>query len=352
VKNIIIALMLLSVPALAAAMSGHDQVQVAQAYPRNEVIEKRLETLESQQAEIYHTLAEKKAAGLAEKITEKISLSGLIEVEAGFADSESDIALATAQLGFGMEVSEHLGGDLILLFEEGEDFTVDEAAVNISNDAWFSRIGLQYVPFGVFNSHFISDPLTLELGETQEVAILGGYATNLFAFSAFVFNGDAEKAGEDDRIRDWGASLTVTPLEGLEAGASYLSDLADTDAGLLGEDPYADRIAGYSAYAIYGFGPLELSGELLGALEKSDDLGGLKPFTWNLELAYAAAETVEVAAKLEGSDELPEAPEKRYGVAVAWSPVEHVTLAAEYLRAEFEEGDDDDVVTAQLAFEF
>ena len=350
--------MLLTVPALAAAMSGHDQVQVAQAYPRNEVIEKRLETLESQQAEIYHTLAEKKAAGLAEKITEKISLSGLIEVEAGFADSESDIALATAQLGFGMEVSEHLGGDLILLFEEGEDFTVDEAAVNISNDAWFSRIGLQYVPFGVFNSHFISDPLTLELGETQEVAILGGYASDLFALSAFVFNGDAEKAGEDDRIRDWGASLTVTPLEGFEAGVSYLSDLADSDAGLLfdedlnPENLYTDRIAGYSAYAIYGFGPLELSGELLGALEKSDDLGGLKPFTWNLELAYAAAENVEVAAKLEGSDELPDAPEKRYGVAVAWSPVEHVTLAAEYLRAEFEEGDDDDVVTAQLAFEF
>ena len=350
-KNIIIALMLLSVPALAAAMSGHDQVQVAQAYPRNEVIEKRLETLESQQAEIYHTLAEKKAAGLAEKITEKISLSGLIEVEAGFADSESDIALATAQLGFGMEVSEHLGGDLILLFEEGEDFTVDEAAVNIANDVWFSRIGLQYVPFGVFNSHFISDPLTLELGETQEVAILGGYATDLFALSAFVFNGDAEEAGENDRIRDWGASLTITPLEGFEAGASYLSDLADTDAELLGEE-YEDRIAGYSAYAIYGFGPLELSGELLGALEKSDDLGGLKPFTWNLEVAYAPAENVEVAAKVEGSDDLPEAPEKRYGVAAAWSPLEHFTLAAEYLRAEFEEGDDDDVVTAQIAFEF
>jgi hypothetical protein len=349
-------MLVLLTPALAAAMSGHDHVQVAQAYPREEVLEKRLENLEKSQAEIYHTLAEKKTAGLAEKITEKISISGLIEVEAGFAGSESDISLATAQLGFGVEVNEHLGGDLILLFEEGEDFTVDEAAFNLSNDAWFSRIGLQYVPFGVFNSHFISDPLTLELGETQEVAILGGYATDLFALSAFVFNGDAEEAGENDRIRDWGAALTVTPLEGLEAGASYLSDLADTDADITGvvdaESEYTERVGGYSAYAIYGFGPVELSGEVLGAVDESDDLGGLKPFTWNLEVAYAAAENVEVAAKVEGSDDLPEAPEKRYGVAAAWSPWENVTLAAEYLLAEFEEGDDDDVVTAQIAFEF
>jgi hypothetical protein len=374
-------LLALATPTLAAAMSGHDHVQVAQAYPREEVIEKRLEDLEKSQAEIYHTLAEKKTAGLAEKITEKISISGLIEVEAGAeeveyadgtTDAGSDLVLATAQLGLGMKATEHISGDLIFLFEEdATDLEIDEAAINLSNDVLFGRFGRQYVPFGVFNSHFISDPLTLELGETRETALLAGYNRDLFSLSAFIFNGDAEKAGQEDHIRDWGLSLTVTPMENVELGASYLSDLADTDAELLEE--YTERVGGWSAYAVLGFGDFEFSGEFLGATESFDaaDLdedgngSGDKPAAWNLELSYAVAENIEVALRYEGSDEFAGQPERQYGVAASWAPWEHVNLALEYLRGEFDNdfagdlasdggspADKRDLVTAQLAFEF
>ncbi|NIQ93350.1 MAG: LbtU family siderophore porin, partial [Desulfuromonadales bacterium] len=263
-KRIFISMLVLLTPALALA--GH-------------TVEERLEMLEEKQAELYHTLAEKKEAGLASAIAEKITLSGLVEVEAVLEDventdgtsvTESDIALATAQLGVGAAVAEGVNADIVMLFEDGEDFTVDEAVIGFENDVFFGTVGLQYVPFGVYHSHFISDPLTLELGESQETAVLGGYGTDLVSLSAYLFNGDAEKAGDDESIRDWGVALDVTPAEGLALGASYISDLADSDAELLGGVDYADRVGGYSAYVAYATGNFDFTGEVLGAATDFD----------------------------------------------------------------------------------
>ncbi|HEY7745951.1 MAG TPA: LbtU family siderophore porin, partial [Desulfuromonadales bacterium] len=157
---------------------------------RNLSAEERLRILEERQADIYHTLAEKKSAGLASSITDRITISGLIEVEAaaesvdfadGTSDAASDLTLATAQVGLGVKLTEEVRGNISLLFEEGAfgdedtDLEVDEAAIDINYAPLFGRFGRLYVPFGVFHSHFISDPLTLELGETRETAALVGY---------------------------------------------------------------------------------------------------------------------------------------------------------------------------------
>ena len=356
---------------------------VASTETRNLSAEERLRILEERQAEIYHTLAEKKAAGLASKITDRITISGLIEVEAAaesvdFADSTSDAAsdlvLATAQVGLGVKLTEEVRGNISLLFEEGAfgdedtDLEVDEAAIDINYAPLFGRFGRLYVPFGVFHSHFISDPLTLALGETRETAALIGYGHDLFSLAAFVFNGDAEKINEEDHIRDWGASLVITPAEGIELGGSYLADLADSDAELLTE--YRRRVGGWSSFATVERGPFGASAEILGAtksfaaadLDADGDGKGDKPLAWNLEVSWALKENVELAARYEGSDEFAGQPERQYGVDVSWSPWEYTTLSLEYLRGEFdldfsadENGnvlDRRDLVTAQLAFEF
>jgi len=365
------------------ALEAHEAelAKAAQAESKTDPrsIEERLRSLEEQQAEFYHTLAEKKAAGLASKITDRITISGLIEVEGsaenldfadGSTDAGSDLTLATAQLGFGVKLTEEVRGNISFLYEEdATDLEVDEAAIDFDYAPIFARVGRLYVPFGVFHSHFISDPLTLELGETRETALLIGYGHELFSLSAFAFNGDAEKAGEEDHIRDWGASLVLTPAEGVELGGSYLSDLADSDAELLG-DEYQRRVAGWSAFATAERGPFGASAEILGAvksfaaadLDADDDGRGDKPLAWNLEVSWAPQENVELAARYEGSDEFAGQPERQYGIDVSWSPWEYTTLSLEYLRGEFDHGfgvDDDgnlldrrDLVTAQLAVEF
>ncbi len=342
-------------------------------------LDERVEALEKRDAELYHTLEEKKAAGLKSEIAEHLSISGLLELEAGYeglelnsggSESSSDMVLATAQLGFEAEVTEHLSATLVLLYEDGEDavIEIDEAVIAYSRDGWLANFGRQYVPFGEFPSHFVSSPLTVELGETQETAILAGYEHDLFSVSAFLFNGDAEKingAGEaeEEHLRDWGVSAKVTPVEFLEAGASLLSDLADTGAELL--DEYVERVPGWSAFIVAQLGPIAVSGEALGAMDSFDALdldadgdgSGDQPLAWNVELAWGALENVELAARVEGSEELAGAPELQYGANVSWGPWESVSLSLEYLHGEFDrdfgEGiDSRDLVTTQLAVEF
>jgi hypothetical protein len=376
---------LLFTPVLALAEphdhAGHAQMAVVHGSPAE--MAKRIEELEKNQAELYHTLAEKKTAGLAGKITDRITLSGLLEVEASAAhvdfrdhgsDAASDLVLATAQLGFGIRFIEQVSGDLILLYEEdATDLEVDEAAINLSQGPWSARIGRQYLPFGVFHSHFISDPLTLELGETRETALLVGYTRGSATLSTFVFNGDTEKSNNEDHLRDWGINLTLAPLEGVEVGGSYLSDLADTDAGLLAVPEYRRRVAGWSVFAVAEQGPFGVTAEVLGAVQSfaAEDLDedqngrGDKPLAWNLEASWTPLENVELALRYEGSRDFAGQPKQQYGVDVSWSPWENTTLSLEYLRGSFDrdfagdltsaEGsaaDRRDLFTAQLAFEF
>jgi len=337
--------------------------------------EERLMRLEAQQAELYHTLSEKKEAGLHSPITDRLHLSGLLEVEGfwadetpeGLSEKTGDLTLATAQLGIGAQINDRLTADLTLLFEEGEDedFTVDEAFVTFENGPWSLQAGRLYLPFGVFHTSLVSDPLTLGLGETRETALVGGWGNDLISVSGFVFNGESREAGRDDQIRDFGAALNLMPAEGMELGVSFLSDLADTDAGLLEgvDNEFEDAVGAWSAYAIVRQGPVELSAEVLSALRRfkaaelgvDDDGKGDKPLAWNLELAWTLRENWLLAARLEGSDELF-APELQYGAAVSWGLLENSALALEYLHGEFDDAvapdAERDQLTVQLAVEF
>lgn len=343
--------------------------------------EERLSALEERQAELYHTLAEKKGAGLAEQLTAQLTISGLLEIEAsgdtlafadGSSDSASDLTLATAQLGFGMKLNDALGGNLIFLFEEGGDLEVDEAAIDLKQGAFFARVGRHYLPFGAYHSHFISDPLTLALGETRATALQLGYKSDLMTFSVFAFNGTANQAGSEDHLGDGGARLTVTPLAGVEFGGSYLSNLAASNAELLSAD-YARRVDAWSAFLHLEHGPLFFEAEYLAALrafaavdlDGDSDGQGDQPRTWNLETAFRPTATVKVALRYEGSSEFSGQLQQQYGAVVSWSPWAHTTLACEYLHGDFKQSfsgdlasssaspaDKRDLITAQIAYEF
>lgn len=315
-------------------------------------IEERLQTLEARQAELYHTLAEKKSAGLREAISPHVTLSGLLEVEGsagrlrlrdGSNDSASDLTLATAQLGIDARADEVHGANLTLLYEEDGELEFDEAFLRLEQDGWQLRAGRMYLPFGAFHSHFISDPLTLTLGETRRTAVLGGYSQGMVQVNAFAFNGNEDRNGREDHVNDGGLSLTVTPREGLELGASLLSDLAESNAELLGGNGYTRQVAGWSAYAHLRQGRLGLEAEILAAarayaaadLDADADGRGDRPQAWNLETAWELTPVLEVAARYGGSRDLSGEARRQAGLDLSWSLRENATLSCEYLRQRY-----------------
>jgi hypothetical protein len=327
-----------------------------------------------------------KQEGILEKWADKITLSGVIEAEAYYEDYDydnpatndedsSDITLATVELGVDVDITKHVKGHVLFLWEEDdtEPVDVDEGFITLDGAdvvPLYLNVGKLYVPFGNFESHFISDPLTLELGETRESALSAGYVNEWMDVSVSAFNGDIDEFGEDNHIESYVANASFSIPEelmsnlGIAGGVSYISNIADSDNlqdAIAPPDGIKDYVGGFHAFLSISFmDKFFLECEYLGALDEfeagelSFDGGKeFQPETWNFELAYAATDRLEIAVKYEGGDDLGDfLPEDQYGAAVTYGLFESTSFSLEYLHGEFENDDERDLVTTQLAVEF
>jgi hypothetical protein len=345
---------------------------------------------DSGSAEPYHSPDGKREVGLEVFATKKIAFSGLLEAEIGWqkikntngtSTSASDIVLATAQLGFETEVTRNVTGTLVLLWEEDatEPIGIDEGMLAWNGANGFGiTAGRMYPPFGTFNSHFISDPLTLELGEVQETALQFSIApSESFEASITFANGGLDKTGANDTISDWVLRADFhgnTSGQGtVDFGVQYINDIADTDSGLFDPDPAANpgladgtskTVAGLGVNLDYANGPWMLFLEYVGATRDFDpaDLpgatpaAGLQPRTWNFEMGYLISDAHEIAIKYEGSDDFTGFPKSQWGVDSTWTLDEGLFLSLEYLYGTFDQTLNTvakrHTLTAQLALEF
>ncbi len=335
---------------------------------------------------------------------DRITISGVVEVEGGFGKTDfaapgeddedsSDLTLATVELGVDAEISDYVSAHVLFLYEDDEDVVVDEGTITIGGGEKFPMYltaGKMYVPFGSFETAMISDPLTLELGETRETAVLVGSELNGFYGSAYVFNGDVDEDGDDSHIDNFGLNAGYAVEKdgfSVDVGVSYINNLLDSDGWEDIRDggreeaeeqgyTFAPReyVGGIGVHAIVNVGPFSVIGEYVTALEevewnnsdvvagtlasmgRSDREEGIKPSTWNIEVDYTfellGKETV-VGMAYQGSDDTGnEFPEARYMGVVGMEIFTATTLALEYYHDEFENDDKADQLTAQLAVEF
>lgn len=350
-------------------------------------------------------LEQKQADGKRGEWYRNIEIAGLIEVEANYSSpyegsSESDVTLATFELGIESQVSDWVRAGASLLYEQDEtDLEVDTAWITLANlerTPFFLTAGQIYVPFGAYETNLVSDPLTLEIGETRETALQIGFEHSGFLGSAYVFNGDSKIKGKD-RIGSWGANLGFgQESEGRawSIGAGYLNDLGDSDnlnafindnrvaarTELLelreeGDDPVdfsidpTDRTGGWTLNAAATFGPFNLIGEYLSATDhfNADSLSfrerGAKPSAWNIEAGYSfevfGKETVAAVAYQGTREALAlELPQERWSLGWSVGIFNNTSVALEwahdidYNQRDGGTGKSANTVTAQLAVEF
>jgi hypothetical protein len=332
-----------------------------------------LQVQAQESVELYYTPQEKR--DIADLKLNGISIGALLEVEGSVGNESgedvSDITLATFEFSIEATLNDWVSGRALLLWEEDdtEPIDLDEGVITFGGTEfipWSLEVGKMYVPFGAFYSHFVSDPLVLELGETRQSAATLGYTSDRLEAKVAAFNGSVNDE-VDDQVNELAASVTLTPTDGITVGAYWISNLGESDglsedlAGAIdGSDeepglPY-NRIGGAGVYLHAEVGAVIVEAEYLTAL---DDFhagllgdGEMKPQAWNAELAYTATDKLELAAKYEGSDQIPDMPEAQYGIAASYVLAEKVTVALEYLHGTFEgEVDNSDLVTCQIAIE-
>ncbi|MCP4700075.1 MAG: LbtU family siderophore porin, partial [Gammaproteobacteria bacterium] len=303
-----------------------------------------------------------------------------------------DITLTTAFLQFEAQHGS-VGGRLSFLYEEdATDLEVDEGYIAIGSapmdtvDAfyvptgeagnhYFLSAGQMYLPFGNFFSAMLSDPLTLELGETRETALMAGFSNGGLYAAGYFFNGDAEKTGKDNQINQFGLTLGYSDEAGgfsYDLGLGWLNSLADTDAmqnTVADAENMEDYTGGLQAHAVFGFGGFELIAEYLGATGDfaAADLAfngqGASPQAWNLELDYhfkAQGRDMTVALGYQQTREALalELPESRILAAYSVDIFPNTGLAFEYAHDnDYDQshggtGEEGHAVTVQLSYEF
>ena len=352
----------------------------------------------------------KEASEMLKTLKKHISLGGTVEVETNFTgidnrnrsgDSSSDITLATAELDIEAKLHKYASANLIFLWEEDdtEPVDIDEGYITLGDTKYFPlylKAGRMYVPFGNFETNFVSDPLTLELGEIQESSYLFGAAYKGIDFSLYFFNPDIDENNDSnaDIIKSWGITLSYDFADffpenfGLNIQVSYLNNLADTNGF---KDAFDDNgwgnsidnyVGGFHAFLMAEFHNFNFIAEYLTATTDFDksDFGGIgknfQPETWNFELGYTFPywndKEMTIAIRYEGSNEAAFIDsslfmKNQYGVAVAanlfssakWGT--NVNLNIEYLHGESEDDiikylgeniNNKNSVTVQLQAEF
>lgn len=343
----------------------------ALAEPAGEVedLRQRLEKLEAR-----HEEPEGFSIAMGKKI---LTISGALEIEANYTDTAdqtatSDINVATAQINFDAAVSDRVKGRLALLHEDGADPTIDidEAYIELNRPELAGgtlkvTAGKAYLPFGAFASSMVSDPLTLNLGETNRNLILSSWENGKVAVQFGAYNGDRDATGHN--VIDNGvAALTLTPSEQINFGVSYLCDLAESNANLLANatTTYEDNVNAASAYLTLKLAPVTINIEYLGALkefseelladpDRAPELTGRKPRTWFAEVTFAPNEDWAVSGRYEKSKDFQD-DVARYGATVSYGLDANTTLSLEYLYSDFDREVEAtaDQVTVQLALEF
>lgn len=311
-----------------------------------------------------------------------------MEFEAGYVKTDvddpaasdetvSDADLSAVELAVDANVADGISAHALFKYEDDAVF-VDEGFITWEGPESFPAFvtaGRLVVPFGMFETRFITDPMTLELGETNEGALVLGYRLlqGKVETAVSVFNGKTNEEGEDDTLSDMTARLVVAPVEGFSFGVSWTSNLASAD-GLseqVGIDPTdedvrldpVDNVDGVSAFVTAVlFERVTISGEYTAALNDFNagelyDVADTKkrsPRAWNIELGCSFTDKLSAALRYAGSDDGSGFLAKnQVGAVLNVEPLKNTGFALEYLNSSCE---DDapimDTFTAKVAVTF
>ena len=370
----------LSIGGVATASSFEDELAAIKA--RLAALEKQVAeqnqviAAKDRQIEALSAVAERAAPTADPDWTDRIEIGGVVEIEAGHhspytGDDTSDVTVATVELGIAAQVNDWVAAEIGLLFEEDDtDLEVDVATLTVAppDGPWFATLGQQYLPFGVYDTNLVSDPLTLEIGETRETAALVGVEANGFVAAAYVFNGESDKDDELDRYGLMAGYAHEGDDVGFALQAGYISHIGDSD-GLQDIGDVRDYVGGIAVEGLFTTGPFTFIAGYVAATDSFDaaeldfDGSGAEPKAWTLEAAYAfdlAARPAAIALGYQGTEEALalELPETRLAIALSVEVMRNTTLSFEWARdddygtSDGGTGRSADTATAQIAVEF
>jgi len=267
----------------------------------------------------------------ASVLSDKLTFSGAIELDFSYEDdrdigyntvndSTSDLDIGTVELGVEVAFHEYVTGNFILKGEglDTDDDRVfwDEATITIEKEGFpFYFVGGKMgQPFGFFESHLISDPITKDCYEIAKTGATIGYSAESLGvdISATIYRGEVlmghlVEAGygftrdnsptyaETDDVSSYIGNITISPFEAIMLSAYYDSEPGDgernTTAGLM---------------LHYEISKITLDAEYITALKREKHFTDNKEYkesAWFASVSYKLIDPLEIAARYEAFDD-------------------------------------------------
>ncbi|MFH1564141.1 MAG: porin [Nitrospirota bacterium] len=278
-------------------------------------------------------------------------VGGLIEV--GYEKIGKGKGVMSAEdieVAIEVKLNDKVSGNVLLRPDaeaENDGDILDEVGITLQN---FSQVplslyvGKAVMPFGVFNSHLISDPWTKENNvicwEINQVGLIGSYNKERANFSLAIYDSSADE--EPSAIA---TQVSLSPIEGVTIGAGYRSQKGDKTG--------TNTLSDVSAMTEYRKGPVTIDIEYCEATKREKDEP--KPSAYSVGLAGKIKEPLEIALRYDGfkdDDKNAISSKSRIGIGVNYTLLEETTLSLEYGKTKLEEGDNQSSYLAKLAIEF
>lgn len=326
-------------------------------------LETQTATTEQAQAKFYQNSEQRREVGAGRRLTDWLRVASLIELEKEYVENNFDhrvrsventqpqlTAEFAAQIAFSDWLNAELAYEFNYEFEKDQrQFSWDEVLLEARSERVDTKLGRLYLPFGEYYSRFITSPM-LEFGETRSDGLLIDIElSDMLEVSTYAFESTVDRLDDSSNI-DWGSSVEFNAENELfKLGIGYLSDLAESDEGFLLDvnRQYSKQVSAWNAYAAYHWNRFNLTAEFVRANNAFGELEGNanKPIAYNTEITYQPIPGFQLAFRYEWSEELSDQPERQYGLALAWQPGKHLTVALDYLYGDFQDDfvlDDDD----------
>ena len=230
--------------------------------------------------------------------------------------------------------------------QASEGFSVEEFTLTLGGvptEPWYVSVGRTTLPFGEFNSHFREDPSTQILGEMQGDQIAGGYESDQFEFTVA-----GKRTESGDRKNVWVANITFSPLNDMDVGLAWTSDLTQSvEVQQLIKDAHATDPTVVQSASVHGAGVFmslqkntySVDFEYIAALNAFqsavEDVAVGKPWAMNLEAAYRPMSQWEIGVRYERSSGLPDSPDTQMGVETSYGFNAHFAMSFEFLHGSF-----------------
>lgn len=327
------------------------------------------------------------------ELREKVTFSGAVELDYSYtdpkditdqnSDSTSDLDVGTVELGAEVRFHEWVTGNFILKGENLDDndrVFWDEVTITIQKEGFplYFVGGKRAQPFGVFNSHLISDPITQDCYEVARSGATVGFTHDFLELdiSATVYKGEvlADKLTEagygwgrdpnpnpdpTDDVTSYILNISMAPAEGLNMSAYF-----DSEPGQGGRNETA------GAAIEYAIGPVTFDVEYIAALNRERNATANKEYresAWFGAIAFQVADPLEIAARYEVFEDDIDGDqdghlENRYLIGANYTLFKKdnfsATLMLEYRRSNYEKSaggtahDNMDEIFARIAVGF